>query len=254
MSGGRFPNSQHFVLIWCNKEHEKLVEFPVCFVCHSVAEGSSQGTQLDSWKTDFFSLSTTPVHLTAGAQLEMKEGRDLRSLELSGNMFPFSGNTVPVTCALVAREANSRHAVHKEADQDMTPRTFLLFISRVFSVQIHSSCCILRKWGFVLGYILGNLCLIANMKNMERLFLISVMVYQNIIYVHYTAIIYLINIPCSLFRSPVWCKRVRVLAQVCHFYSFSFFPDQCHKGILHTCCCNSFTDNSTEFALVCLKA
>lgn len=182
--------------------------------------------------------------------MEIKEGRDLRSLELSGNMFPFSGNTVPVTCALVAREAKSRHAVHKEADQDMPPRTFLLFISRVFSVQIHSSCCILRKWGFVLGYIL---CLIAHMKNMERF-----SDFSNGLSEYHLCALHSYHIPHKhtlfIFRSPVWCKRVGVLAQGCHFYSFSFFPDQCHKGILHTCCCNSFTDNSTEFALVCLKA
>lgn len=50
------------------------------------------------------------------------------------------------------------------------------------------------------AFLLGILCLLANMEIMESLVLISTAVYQQIVYLCYTAIRYLVRMPCGLFR------------------------------------------------------
>lgn len=112
---------------------------------------------------------------------------------------------------------------------------FLLLISQSRCIV---PCIIPPKLGLLLGYVLGILCLLANMEIMESLVLISTAVYQQIVYLCYTAIRYLVRMPCGLFRWPELWKRTITLAQVCNFCSV--LPNWSNKGILHTCCFSKF--------------
>lgn len=142
---------------------------------------------------------------------------------------------VPVLLWLT-REGKFRHTVHKEADLNHPPGVFFLLL--ISQSRCIVPCIILPKLGLLLGYVLGILCLLANMEIMESLVLISMAVYQQIVYLCYTAIRYLVRMPCGLFRWPELWKRTITLAQVCNFCSV--LPNWSNKGILHARCFSKF--------------
>lgn len=140
---------------------------------------------------------------------------------------------VPVLLWLT-REGKFRHTIHKKADLNHPP-TVLLLPAAYFAIKMHSSMYHPPK---IRAFLLGILCLLANMEIMESLVLISMAVYQQIVYLCYTAIRYLVRMPCGLFRWPELWKRTITLAQVCNFCSV--LPNWSNKGILHARCFSKF--------------